>query len=143
MSQVVNVKKFHLRRIGYDDLNHWLKSSSDHVYIGPNVSQYINGAVATKWANPSWLNRLGRDKAMEHYEEYVRSTPDLYNSLEELDGKVLGCWCHPEPCHGNVLMKLLYQKILDKNKQTSSSKKDAPIKIPESVKFRWQKKATD
>ena len=31
-------------------------------------------------------------------------------SLIELEGKVLGCWCHPEPCHGDILVKLLREK---------------------------------
>ncbi len=29
------------------------------------------------------------------------------NELKKLVGKNLGCWCHPEPCHGNVIMELL------------------------------------
>jgi hypothetical protein len=27
--------------------------------------------------------------------------------LEFLRGKVLGCWCKPENCHGDVILKLL------------------------------------
>ena len=32
---------------------------------------------------------------------------ELMNSLKELKGKVLGCWCCPELCHGNILLDLL------------------------------------
>ena len=32
---------------------------------------------------------------------------ELMNSLSELRGKRLGCWCKPERCHGNVLIELL------------------------------------
>ena len=28
-------------------------------------------------------------------------------SLDELKDKVLGCWCHPELCHGDVLVELI------------------------------------
>ena len=28
------------------------------------------------------------------------------NRLAELDGKTLGCWCAPNPCHGDVLVRL-------------------------------------
>jgi hypothetical protein len=29
--------------------------------------------------------------------------PDLMARLPELKGKVLGCWCAPEACHGDIL----------------------------------------
>ena len=28
-------------------------------------------------------------------------------SLLKLEGKRLGCWCHPEGCHGDVLVRAL------------------------------------
>jgi hypothetical protein len=33
-------------------------------------------------------------------------------SLDELEGKTLGCFCKPKPCHGDVLLELLSQKKL-------------------------------
>jgi len=27
------------------------------------------------------------------------------DSLIELKGKTLGCWCHPKQCHGDILSK--------------------------------------
>lgn len=45
------------------------------------------------------LAKYGTKKALELYEEHIRSTPELYNSLDELHGKDLGCWCHPQLCH--------------------------------------------
>lgn len=35
---------------------------------------------------------------------------ELMNSLHELGGKTLGCWCRPEDCHGDILLKLLKEK---------------------------------
>ena len=32
---------------------------------------------------------------------------ELMNQLPELKNKVLGCWCYPEKCHGDILFKLL------------------------------------
>lgn len=29
------------------------------------------------------------------------------DELLELDGKVLGCWCKPRPCHGDVYVKII------------------------------------
>jgi hypothetical protein len=34
--------------------------------------------------------------------------PDLVaRAREEFRGKVLGCWCKPEACHGDVLIELI------------------------------------
>lgn len=107
MSKVVNVKKAELNNLGYKDFLDWLNASKDHVYIGRNMSHYVNGAVGSKWANPFKVDKFGRDGCIQRYEEYIRSTPHLMSSLEELRGKVLGCWCAPQGCHGDVLIKLL------------------------------------
>lgn len=40
------------------------------------------------------------------YREWVMAQPDLVAALPELRGKVLGCWCKPGPCHGDVLVEL-------------------------------------
>lgn len=59
----------------------------------------------SKWANPFTLRKHGV-KALELYEVYVRNKPELIDSLHELEGKVLGCWCKPDKCHGDILVKL-------------------------------------
>jgi glycosyltransferase involved in cell wall biosynthesis len=41
------------------------------------------------------------------YEDAIRSNSDLMASLSELRGEVLGCFCKPQACHGDVLVKLL------------------------------------
>jgi hypothetical protein len=51
---------------------------------------------------------------LDKYAQHVRESPDLWDSLMELDGKVLGCWCHPNPCHGNVLIQLLNEVKINK-----------------------------
>lgn len=64
----------------------------------------------SKWANPYSVKKYGREDCIKKYEEKIRNTPELWNALEELEGKVLGCWCKPDGCHGDVLMKLLREK---------------------------------
>ena len=110
MAKVINVKKVELGKLGYADLESWLNSSPDHIYIGRNMSHYVKGAIGSKWANTFKVDKFGREGAIQRYEEYIRNTPNLFNSLTELQGKVLGCWCHPERCHGDVLIKLLNEK---------------------------------
>ncbi len=115
MSRVVNVRKAELNKLGYKDLEDWLNASPNHVYIGRNMTHYVKGAVGSKWANPFKVDQGGREECVNKYEMYVRTNHLLLESLNELEGKVLGCWCHPEKCHGDVLIKLLSEKQNDKN----------------------------
>jgi len=49
----------------------------------------------------------------------IKNDPKYYN-LDELEGKILGCWCittnklEPLKCHGQILMKLLREKKNEK-----------------------------
>lgn len=69
----------------------------------------------SKWGNPFSHVRSskathvvsGREEAIERYREWVQEQPELMESLCELRGKVLGCWCRPKPCHGDVLLELI------------------------------------
>jgi len=69
----------------------------------------------TKWGNPYAIGVDGnRQEVCEKYEYYVRSKPELWDCLEELCDKTLGCQCFPLMCHGNVLIKLLNEKLFKK-----------------------------
>ena len=77
------------------------KKSPYDVYIGR----------PSKWGNPFVIGKDGtRTEVIRKYEQYIRSKPDLLFQLEELDGKILGCWCSPLPCHGDVLIRLLNER---------------------------------
>lgn len=77
------------------------------VYIGRNLTMGGWGLPKSKWHNPFNVKQNGRDEALRKYREHIINTPQLYNSLSELNGKVLACWCHPEPCHGDILSSFL------------------------------------
>lgn len=48
-----------------------------------------------------------RDEAVSKFEEWLRAQPELVTKVKkELKGKVLGCWCAPLSCHGDVLSKI-------------------------------------
>jgi len=51
-----------------------------------------------------------REEALSKYREYVMNSPELMDALDELDGKVLGCFCKPKDCHGDILIELLTKK---------------------------------
>lgn len=40
-------------------------------------------------------------------ETKIKSDPVYAAELRKLKGKVLGCWCNPNPCHGEVIAALL------------------------------------
>jgi hypothetical protein len=80
-----------------------------------DMTRFIPDAVGSKWGNPFNVNKYGRDKCVELYENHIRLTPELWNGLDELANyRELGCWCKPESCHGDILLKLLHEK-LEKN----------------------------
>lgn len=67
----------------------------------------------SKWGNPFIIGRDGtREEVIEKYREYIMQRPDLLSDLHELKGKVLGCWCKPKPCHGDVLVELIEKKSI-------------------------------
>jgi hypothetical protein len=71
-------------------------------------------ARPSKWGNPFQIGRDGtRDQVIQMYEVHIRRRPDLLAALPELVGKRLGCYCKPLPCHGDVLLKLLGELLLE------------------------------
>ncbi len=76
-----------------------------------------------KWGNP-YSHKEGtlakftvgsRKEAIQKFEEYLHES-GLIKDIEELRGKVLGCWCCKTPadgsersfvCHGQVIAKIL------------------------------------
>ena len=112
--EVVNIRKANLNSMGYRDLSEWV-SVPGNIYIGRDMSRFVAGAVGSKWQN---LFRVGkqasREKCCGEYEKYILTDntiqangKTLFQSLEELKGKNIGCWCHPEMCHGHVLKSLV------------------------------------
>ncbi len=62
----------------------------------------------SKWGNPFVIGKDGtREEVIAKYREYILNNEELKSSLPELKGKILGCWCSPKPCHGDVLIELL------------------------------------
>lgn len=72
----------------------------------------------SKWGNPYIFkpSKYGgilvadRAESIIRYEEYARE--NLWNLLQELEGEILGCWCKPQICHGDILIKLFKEKFV-------------------------------
>ena len=67
----------------------------------------------SKWGNP-YTHKSNtkakyvvgsRKEAIEKYERYLVNNKELMDSLSELVGKTLGCYCKPKSCHGDILLK--------------------------------------
>jgi hypothetical protein len=60
------------------------------------------------FGNPFEIGKDGnRQEVVEKYAEWVLTQPELLATIQaELNGKVLGCWCAPKLCHGDILVEL-------------------------------------
>ena len=73
------------------------KRSKYDVYIGRG----------SKWGNPFVIGKDGsRDEVIRLFASWIVGQSQLMEALPELRGKVLGCWCAPRRCHGEVLERL-------------------------------------
>jgi hypothetical protein len=64
----------------------------------------------SKWGNPFSVEKYGREECIKMYREYILNNKKLMADIHELRGKVLGCWCKPYACHGEVLVELANPK---------------------------------
>lgn len=67
------------------------------------------------WGNPFAMGHpLNRNMVIDMFREYFFNKPDLMaRARKELKGKVLGCFCKPKACHGDVIAEYLNRKTLD------------------------------
>ena len=114
---VVNVKVAYLRP-RYSNLADWIADCERNAYIGRGGVLFIDGkrypSRSSLWANPFKVDaRTTRAQVLQRYESYITARiaeqPETYD-LESLRGKRLGCWCKPEACHGDVLLRLLLRE---------------------------------
>lgn len=63
----------------------------------------------SKWGNPFHIKPgFSRTDVIRLYRAWLEhNRPDLIDAAKiELRGKILGCYCAPLPCHGDVLAEL-------------------------------------
>ena len=81
------------------------KKEKYDVYIGrPSI-----------WGNPfSHLEESSaefkcktREESIEKYKQWILTQPELIAKAKiELKDKILGCWCKPKSCHGDILASI-------------------------------------
>jgi len=68
---------------------------------------YIGRGRGSVWGNPFEIGKDGtRTEVIAKYKEYLLGNSELMSLLPMLKGRVLGCWCSPYPCHGDVIAAL-------------------------------------
>lgn len=71
----------------------------------------------TPVGEPGWIGNpypeaeYGRERCIELFREdfhdRLQSDPEFRRAVENLQGEVLGCYCKPRPCHGDVIVEFL------------------------------------
>lgn len=60
------------------------------------------------WGNPFVQGKDGtREEVILDYADWLAEQPHLLRKLPSLKGKSLGCYCYPQPCHGDVLAAIV------------------------------------
>jgi hypothetical protein len=112
---VVNVKVANIRKSGFANLQEWM-NDENNIYVGRAGIVFIDGVRFPKqssmFANPFKIGKDGtREEVIEIYknalEKQIAENPNMKEELLKLKGKNLGCWCAPEPCHGDILLELI------------------------------------
>ena len=79
-----------------------------------------------KWGNPYTLDNYTREEAIELYRKYlwsqIKSGKITIDDLKQLQGKTLGCWCSPLPCHGEVIISAV--------KWATKNQPPEPVQLP-------------
>lgn len=81
------------------------KTKQYDVYIGR-----AGKGQQSKWGNPFVIGQHGtREEVLQLYQQYLidgyASGKFTRQDFLDLDGKTLGCFCHPLPCHGDILIE--------------------------------------
>jgi len=80
---------------------------ADFVYVGRAWRRGGWRIPGSPLRNPFTVGaRRTRQESVDLYRDYLTARPDLLALLPGLRGKTLVCWCHPEPCHADVLAEL-------------------------------------
>jgi len=98
----------------YHTLKEWVKDPNN-LYIGRRGVVFIDGKrfpeKDSPWHNPFKIKAgYTREKVIDMYRNYILekiTNKELSRQDFELKGKTLGCWCHPDSCHSDVLAEIV------------------------------------
>jgi hypothetical protein len=88
------------------------------------------------WGNPfshlpGTLARFrvsSREEAVSQFRDWFQAQPDLVaRAKRELKGKVLGCWCKPSSCHGDVIAAVVDGLEVERKAECSTAQLDLKL----------------
>ena len=96
-------------------LQEWLEEDGN-LYIAPQLKKYSTNKNIKEslWCHRNlsyqhFKEEITTEEYLEKYEKFVRRR--LWNKLDSLEGKTMGCWCKDhDKCIGTVLIKLFNEK---------------------------------
>jgi hypothetical protein len=103
-----------------DSLQKWIEADPDrHIYIGRPGVVFVDGkrfppashTSSRLFGNPFKIGKDGlRAKVLASYRRYalerMKTDAEYRDAVLNLKGKILGCWCAPEGCHGDILKEI-------------------------------------
>lgn len=92
------------------------KRAEFDVYVGRGADSIFGNPFSHKQGTKAEIVVESRQAAVQAYRDWLAGTawqdvePErrqaILRAIPSLKGKVLGCWCAPEACHGDVLAEL-------------------------------------
>ena len=113
LTKCVNVRVKYIRP-EYNNLKEWMEDPNN-VYIGRKEVVFIDKERYPKedsiWHNPFRVTKLNDRKFINNeYKKYIMKFIKDNNSegeLLKLKNKNLGCCCHQDESHGNIIVELI------------------------------------
>lgn len=85
------------------DLIRWAMDNGLFVYVGRLNHRF-------RMPDSMWRNPFRGPDAIANFKDYLLNNHELMSRLNELQGKLLVCWCYPNPCHGDILAGLANER---------------------------------
>jgi len=94
-------------------------SNGDDVAIARQQRRLVRVTRPSVWSNPYATKAdarfvrpenivATREEALAKYREHLARHPEIVERAKrELRGKILGCWCLPQPCHAQILAEIV------------------------------------
>ena len=76
------------------------------VYIG-RAGKGQDGYFGNPYGDRSREENISRFK--EYFYWRIENDPEFKQRVEQLKGKILGCFCKPKSCHGDIIAEYLNQ----------------------------------
>lgn len=124
--QLVNVKVQYIRP-KFNNLRDWC-NDENNIYIGRKGVVFITNNDGSKTRYPlnnsilhnpfKITNSSDRNTVCDLYYNYINDKLDneqdngpFHTTIKNLANKNIGCWCFPNRCHGNELIKIYNERI--------------------------------